>query len=212
MDKFFSDVDKKLDSVEKGLKITSQKMLPTDVGNEEAEYKVYNYFYLKVMNYPLGNCFVFMSDYKHLTNKYKDGVIYWDEIHSAYLIRSIDTSQPFSSPGALQNMKKVKLRRFPGWLEVGGKNYAIEKDITKKNSLSFEPVASNLLQDTDKTLVAIRKELTDRVEILTNGKNLFVSNEDTKTIKKQADKRLKRLEELEVKTASLHSSADKKAE
>ena len=38
MDKFFSDVDKKLDSVEKGLKITSQKMLPTDVGNEEAEY------------------------------------------------------------------------------------------------------------------------------------------------------------------------------
>ena len=212
MDKFFSDIDKKLDSVEKGLKITSQKMLPTDVGNEEAEYKVYNYFYLKVMNYPLGNCFVFMSDYKHLTNKYKDGVIYWDEIHSAYLIRSIDTSQPFSSPGALQNMKKVKLRRFPGWLEVGGKNYAIEKDITQKNSLSFEPVSTNLLQDTDKTLVAIRKELTDRVEILTNGKNLFVPNEDTKTIKKQADKRLKRLGELEVKTASLHSSADKKAE
>ena len=212
MDKFFSDVDKKLDSVEKGLKITSQKMLPTDVGNEEAEYKVYNYFYLKVMNYPLGNCFVFMSDYKHLTNKYKDGVIYWDEIHSAYLIRSIDTSQPFSSPGALQKMKKVKLRRFPGWLEVGGKNYAIEKDITQKNSLSFEPVASNLLQDTDKILTAIRKELTDRVEILTNGKNLFVSNDDTKTIKKQADKRLKRLEELEVKTASLHSSADKQEE
>ena len=109
-------------------------------------------------------------------------------------------------------MKKVKLRRFPGWLEVGGKNYAIEKDITHKNSLSFKPVASNLLQDTDKTLAAIRKELTDRVEILTNGKNLFVSNDDTKTIKKQADKRLKRLEELEVKTASLHSSADKQEE
>ena len=50
------------------------------------------------------------------------------------------------------------------------------------------------------------------MEILTNGMNLFVSNDDTKTIKKQADKRLKRLEELEVKTASLHSSADKQEE
>lgn len=209
MDKFFSDIDKKLDSMEKNLKLTSQKMLPTDVGNEETEFKVYNYFYLKVLNYPLGNCYVFMSDYKHLPNKYKDGVIYWDEIHSAYLIRSIDTSQPFSGAGDLQNMRKIKLRRFPGWLEVGGKNYAIEKDTTQRLEASSIVVEEEVLEETDKALANIRIRLQERVEILTNGKNLFVATDDTKMIKKQADKRLKRLEELEVKAASLQSSIDK---
>jgi len=209
MDKFFSDIDKKLDSMGKKLKLTSQKMLPTDVGNEETEFKVYNYFYLKVLNYPLGNCYVFMSDYKHLTNKYKDGVIYWDEIHSAYLIRSIDTSQPFSGAGDLQNMRKIKLRKFPGWLEVGGKNYAIEKDTSKNIETSQLLLEEDILEETDKALADIRDRLQERVEILTNGKNLFVATDDTKMIKKQADKRLKRLEELEVKAASLQSSTDK---
>ena len=152
MEKFFADIDKKLDRMEKSLKQTSQKMLPTDVGNEEAEYKVYNYFYFKVLNYPLGNCFVFMSDYKHLTNQYNEGVIYWDEIHNAYLIRCVDVSQPFSGPGALQNMKKVKLRRYPGWLEVGGKNYAIERDAAKKKNLLSETTEAVQLDETDKEM------------------------------------------------------------
>lgn len=206
MDKFFSDIDKKLDNLEKNLKQTSQKMLPTDVVNEDTELKVYNYFYLKVQNYPLGNCFVFMSDYKHLTNRYKEGVIYWDEIQKAYLIRIIDTSQPFSGPGTLQNMKKVKLRKFPGWLEVGGKNYAIEKDTTKPMNFPIETIQ---LDETDKEMEKIRKELIERVDILTNGNNLFVSFDDTKMIKKQADRILKRLKELEVKIVSLQLSAEK---
>ena len=206
MDKFFSDIDKKLDNLEKNLKQTSQKMLPTDVVNEDTELKVYNYFYLKLQNYPLGNCFVFMSDYKHLSNRYKEGVIYWDEIQKAYLIRIIDTSQPFSGPGTLQNMKKVKLRKFPGWLEVGGKNYAIEKDTTKPMNFPIETIQ---LDETDKEMEKIRKELIERVDILTNGNNLFVSFDDTKMIKKQADRILKRLKELEVKIVSLQLSAEK---
>ena len=206
MDKFFSDIDKKLDNLEKNLKQTSQKMLPTDVVNEDTELKVYNYFYLKLQNYPLGNCFVFMSDYKHLSNRYKEGVIYWNEIQKAYLIRIIDTSQPFSGPGTLQNMKKVKLRKFPGWLEVGGKNYAIEKDTTKPMNFPIETIQ---LDETDKEMEKIRKELIERVDILTNGNNLFVSFDDTKMIKKQADRILKRLKELEVKIVSLQLSAEK---
>ena len=195
--------------MEKNLKLTSQQMLPTDVGNEENDYKVYNYFYLKVQNYPLGNCYVFMSDYKHLTNQYTEGVIYWDDVHNAYLIRCIDTSQPFSGPGALQSMKKVKLRRFPGWLEVGGKNYAIEKDTAKKKNLLLEPMETIRLDEADKEMGKIWKSLTERVDVLTNGKNLFVSLDDTKMIKRQADRRLKRLEDMEVKIAGLQSTAEK---
>ena len=55
----------------------------------------------------------------------------------------------------------------------------------------------------------IRKELIERVDILTNGNNLFVSFDDTKMIKKQADRILKRLKELEVKIVSLQLSAEK---
>ena len=130
----------------------------------------------------------------------------WDEIQKAYLIRIIDTSQPFSGPGTLQNMKKVKLRKFPGWLEVGGKNYAIEKDTTKPMNFPIETIQ---LDETDKEMEKIRKELIERVDILTNGNNLFVSFDDTKMIKKQADRILKRLKELEVKIVSLQLSAEK---
>ena len=206
-EKFFADFDKKLENAEKELKRASQQVLPTDVGNEEMEYKVHNYFYLKVLNYPLGNCFVFLSDYKHLTDKYKDGVIYWDEIHNAYLVRSFDSNQPFSGSFMVQNMKKVKLRRFPGWLEIGGKNYAIEKGATKTENLNLSVNENVVLADVKKSLVSIRKGLAERVELLTNGKNLFVEQDDTKVMKKQADKRMKRLEELEVKMAGLGVNA-----
>ena len=206
-EKFFADFDKKLENAEKELKRASQQVLPTDVGNEETEYKVHNYFYLKVLNYPLGNCFVFLSDYKHLTDKYKDGVIYWDEIHNAYLVRSFDSNQPFSGSFMVQNMKKVKLRRFPGWLEIGGKNYAIEKGASKTENLNLSVNENVVLADVKKSLVSIRKGLAERVDLLTNGKNLFVEQDDTKVMKKQADKRMKRLEELEVKMAGLGVNA-----
>ena len=119
----------------------------------------------------------------------------------------MEFNQPFSGSFRVQNMKKVKLRRFPGWLEIGGKNYAIEKDVSKtvNQNLSFNE--SVVLEDIKKSLVSIRKGLADRVELLTNGKNLFVEQDDTKVMKKQADKRMKRLEELEVKMAGLGVNA-----
>ena len=104
-------------------------------------------------------------------------------------------------------MKKVKLRRYPGWLEVGGKNYAIERDAAKKKNLLSETTEAVQLDETDKEMEKIRKVLEERVDVLTNGKNLFVASDDAKMIRKQTDKRLKRLEEMEVKIASLQSGA-----
>ena len=106
-----------------------------------------------------------------------------------------------------QNMKKVKLRRFPGWLEIGGKNYAIEKGTSKTENLNLSVNENVVLADVKKSLVSIRKGLAERVDLLTNGKNLFVEQDDTKVMKKQADKRMKRLEELEVKMAGLGVNA-----
>ena len=211
-EKFYVDFDKKLDRIEKELKQISQQILPMDVGNEEAEFKVYNYFYLKVLNYPLGICYVFLSDYKHLTNKYKDGVIYWDEVHNAYLIRCFDNSKPFSGSAVKQNIKRVTLRRFSGCLEVDGKNYAIEKDLARTVSLAIEFKENAKIEEIKNSLETVRRELTKRIEVLTNGHNLFVAIEDSKIMKKQADKRMMRLEELEVKVAALTSGVEKMEE
>ena len=78
-----------------------------------------------------------------------------------------------------------------------------------KKNLLLEPMETLRLDEVDKEMGKIRKALTERVDVLTNGKNLFVSLDDTKMIKRQADRRLKRLEEMEVKIAGLQSTAEK---
>ena len=95
---------------------------------------------------------------------------------------------------------------------MDGKNYAIEKDLARTVSLAIEFKENAKIEEIKNSLETVRRELTKRIEVLTNGHNLFVAIEDCKIMKKQADKRMMRLEELEVKVAALTSGVEKMEE
>ena len=152
-----------------------------------------------------------MSEYKHLDfNTYTDGIIYWDDIQNAYLIRRIDTSQPFSGISSTKNLQTVKLRKCPGWIDVNGHSYLIEKGNTKTERYDIRKLEceKNLeLTEIGKVLASESEELKDRIELFKS--NLFIASDDFKQVKKRADKRHKRINELEIKRSSLLESAVK---
>lgn len=200
---FFAEIDKNLAAANTELDKLFVKILPTEVINEDAEFKVYNYFYLKLSNYLQGECYIFQSDHRHLTGKDKEAVIYWDETYKAYIIRSVDLNQPFAKPWDTDNKnpKKIHIRRIPGGVMVNRQAYMLEKAISNKQMVvPGEGEMEKLIQ----TLERIKESLYSTITVLASGENLFVPRQDEKMIKKMGDQRIKQLEGLQVKLAGLY--------
>lgn len=207
-DCLFSDFRKRTEEMEKQLSGIRKKVFAVDMGEDDANYKTYNLFYFKLLGYPTGNCYVFSADFRHLNvSRYSEGVVYWDEKQKAYLIRRFDASQPFARTADMKGMKTVKLRRFPGGLEVDGKNYYIERSLPAERQISFD---ASILQEMTGKLEELKKNLQERIEVLTSSGNLFVSTEDGKAVKKLAAKWDKDVVQLEVQMAGLVSGSLKK--
>lgn len=86
---------------------------------------------------------------------------------------------------------------------VNRQSYHIEttesaKAIVKLNKQDVEGVAVQI-ED-------VKRILSDRMSLLTEGLNLFVPRPDEKTVKKAGESRTKRLAALDAKLAGLHPS------
>ena len=197
----FGDIDKSAEGAEKELEQIKRKVLPTDMGMDESDFKVYSYFYLRLVDFPRGQCYIFQTDFNSLTNRYKIGVVYFDDKLKAYVLRCFYSAQSFSGTAELDNMQKVKMRKLPGGvLDVDGRHYTIEKKIPTARELPFN---AGTLKDVTEKIGQIRTALKQRTDILTDGGNLFVAAGDRKTVRKNYDKRMQHLEHLEVKIAGL---------
>ena len=210
---FFVDLYEKLGKIEKELDYNIKSILPTKTHNALSEFKVYNYFYFKVLNFSKGNCFIFMSDYKHIdTVHYTDGVIYWDEGQKAYLIRILDINRPFaSSQISNYQMKNIKIRKTIGGIEVGNDSYQIEKDIIATNKqeevLPFEEV--DYSATFNENISNFRNDLKERIESMSKGKNLFISSDDIKLVKKEGSALEKEIRQIELKANGLFKSINR---
>ena len=202
-DRFFADFERRMEEMDKTAGDVRKKVFAADMGDDDSNLRTYNLFYHKLLNYQTGNCYVFVSDFKHLTaSRYSDGVIYWDENQKAYIIRRIDTSQPFSTNGDGKSLKKVKLRKSPGCIEVDGKTYYIEKALPTERKIPFD---ATLVKALTGKVEELKMELDKRTEILVNSDNLFVSQEQRKAVKKLAGTWKKKVEQLEARIAGLVS-------
>ena len=200
---FFADLEDRMDDMEKEAGGIRKKVFATDMGDDDSNLRTYNLFYYKLLNFQTGNAYVFISDYKHLTeSRYSDGVMYWDEQQKAYIIRRIDTSQPFSTNGDGKSLKKVKLRKSPGCIEVDGKTYYIEKALPTERKIPFD---ATLVKALTGKVEELKMELDKRTEILVNSDNMFVSQEQRKAVKKLAGTWKKKVEQLEARIAGLAS-------
>ena len=206
----FTDLNERLRKIEKDIDFNAKSLLPTHTKNVMSDFKVYNYFYFKVLNYSRGNCFIFSSDYKHIdTVHYTDGVIYWDEGQKAYLIRILDINRPFaSSKVGNSQARSIKIRKIVGGVEIGGDCYQIEKDKIVTNQqdekLPFDEV--DYMAVFNERFTTLKTDLKERMESMSKGKNLFISTDDIKLAKKEAVSLEKEIRQIELKATGLFKS------
>ena len=201
----FSDIEKQIEKLEKEQERNIEIQDVQSGQSQENGFKVYNYFYLKLINYPRGTCYFYVSDYKYLkSSKDKAGILYWDDNHNAYFIRCFE-AVPFSTPKSGKTVTKVKLRISNGCLTINGQSYMIEKDLAKSSSIqsslfvSEDRMENRNMEDISK----LKQMLEMRESIIKNSNNLFVSNDELKLIKKHVVKLGKRIKELEIKAINL---------
>ena len=201
----FSDIEKQIEKLEKEQERNIEIQDVQSGQSQENGFKVYNYFYLKLINYPRGTCYFYVSDYKYLkSSKDKDGILYWDDNHNAYFIRCFE-SVPFSTPKSGKIVTKVKLRISTGCLTINGQSYMIEKDLAKSSSIQSSLfVSENRMENQNMEDISKLKQILDmRESVINDSNNLFVSNDELKLIKKHVVKLGKRIKELEIKAINL---------
>lgn len=205
----FADLDKRLENIKKELDSNIKSILPTEVVDELSCLKTYNYFYFKLKDYPKNNCYIFISDYKHLdVSCYTDGVIYWDERQKAYQIRILDLTRPFATSNiTTSKIEKIKVKRIIGGLEADGCNYKLEVNSAPNNTFQndFLPFDGNkhLEDELYKNIKSFKNDLNERLENMSKSQNLFISSDDVKWMKKEALSLGKQIEQIEIKATGL---------
>lgn len=207
VESLFSDIEKEISQKEKELEKIIKTKDVQPMLHQNPNYKIHNYFYLRLINYPRGNCYFYVSDYKYLsTTKDKEAILYWDNNHNAYFIRCFDTASSLKTPQSIKSFQKVKLRISPGCLSINGQSYMIEMDSNEGiPAQNISPVMDKDEKSNDmiEAINQLRTRITTRESVIKDSNNLFVNNEEMKMIKKHFTKLEKRINELEIKTINL---------
>lgn len=198
-----SDINKETTSIEKECEKAEQEKAKTSAEEELAQYKVFEYFYLGLSNYPKGQCLFNQVDFKNIsTQKETDGILYYEDRCKAYIIRHFDKNMQAFDTSGKKNVAKVKLRRVPGYIVVDGIPYPF---IKSGRSTSGPPVQqARLFGDalTDRIATA-KAQIQQRCREIRDAKNLFVASEDERLVQKQAKLLEKRLDVVQVKVNNL---------
>ena len=201
----FADLQERIEKLEKEIDSVFKSMLPSTDLNSGTNFKIYKFFYYKLMNYPDEDCYVFMSDYKHIDKaRYTDGLMYWDNVSKGRIIRVLDISQPFAaSQVSAEKVRKVKLRKTIDGIEVDSKPYKLETEIG--NIYQTLPIQDNkeLIDSLFDSISFIKSDLSERTESMCKQKNLFISPNEAKTLKKEASALEKDIHRLETKTMGM---------
>ena len=201
----FADLKERIETLEKEIDSAFKSMLPTIDPNNGGIFRTYKYFYYKLMNYPDEDCYVFMSDYKHIDKaRYTDGLMYWDNITKGRIIRVLDISQPFAASQVnAEKVRKVKLRKTIDGIEVNSKSYKLEPETG--HSYQTLPIQANkeLIENLFESISIIKSDLSERTESMTKQKNLFISSNEAKALKKEASTLEKDILNLETKAMGM---------
>lgn len=204
----FADLWERVEKMEKELESTFKAMLPARDMLEGKNFKIYNYFYYKLLDYPNGNCFIFMSDYKYVDTVHQtDGVLYWDDTQKGYLIRILDISRPFASSQVKTDaIKKIKLRKTIDGLQIGGQDYKFELNAEGEQMLLSFVENKDLVNKLSDDISSIKWDLSERMESMSKLKNLFISPYEVKSLKKEFVLVEKKVNQLDNKAKGMFKS------
>ncbi|MBD5375068.1 MAG: AAA domain-containing protein [Bacteroides sp.] len=183
------DLDRRIEQASPG---KEQETMKADA------FKVYNYFYLKVVGYPSGVCYLYRSDYEMLSAKADTpGVLFRDDNQGAYIVSRNDSSGPFASLPAVRNGKMVKLRAVAGGLSIDGEKYPIE--LRNGGAAIMDAVEMSL----GVRMETLRKRLEERMDEIEGSGNLFVSDDDVRLVRAAKKIMAKKLRSLELRVKSM---------
>lgn len=163
-------------------------------------FKVYNYFYLRLVDYPDGVCYLYRSDYDMLSSKADTpGVLFRDDNLGAYIVSRNDSSGPFASLPAARGGRSVRLRGVAGGVSIDGEKYPLE---LRNGSAARIASAGESLED---RVAAVRLKLAARVDEIVGSGNLFVSPDDVKLVRSAGNILAKKLRSLELRVKSANA-------
>lgn len=201
MEKLAKDIDQ-------AIKQMSHLSTPQDKkekAHKSAEtFKLFNYFYYDIQNYPSGKCVFYRADYNHIrADRDCDGIIYWDEQKKLWIVHAIYTGAPFDYKiNQAEKVHKVTLRKCNGGIIIDGTPYGFERMASAISAQLREQTAPTL-NAADIALALLTNELipawTHLQKSFAEANHLFLSDEDRKIVKKHLAKCEKRIKELEVK-------------
>lgn len=164
-------------------------------------FDVTNYFYYTVERFDKGRCLFATVDYKYLdTNKPTDGIMYYDEKNSCYMIHAIYSGAPFNYKMASGKLTKLKLQKCNGGVIIDSIPYAFKRKgrISRPEQNAHIPsfISTDIIFE---ECESIKKDFSVIHSLFVNCTNMFVSPDDKKLIMRQLSKTEKEIGELEIK-------------
>ena len=204
----FADLRSRSEQIDLELESVFKSMLPARDMLEGKSFKVYNYFYYKLLNYEKGNCLVFISDYKYIDSIHlTDGMIYWDATQKAYLIRTLNINKPFASSqvntDAVQN---IKIRKTIDGLEIDGRYYKIEMNEDGNQKLLSFSENKDSVGKIYESINTFKWDLSERLESMTKLQNIFISPLEVRALKKEGTQLEDKINQIENKALGMFKS------
>ena len=185
----------------------AEGQMNTQEPNKADQFSLANFFYYTIKNFPKGKCLFYKADYNHVKmDKPMDGIIYLDNDKKAWIVHAIYTGAPFSyKERNAGNTKRVKLLKCNGGIVIDGIPFAFERLLgtPRMEEELFGQTTFEIPNEADVVIDSINKEIRpewDKLQTLfTKTKNLFLSDDDTKMVRKYLTKCDKRINEVLVK-------------
>ena len=205
-------IDNKLTKLEKDIeqalkKASEPEKKEQNNRNMPKTFTLTHFFYYTLRNFKDGKCYFYKTDYNHISvDTPSDGIIYKDEEKRAWIIHAIYTGAPFDYKARNQsNVKKIKLQKCKGGIFIDGTPYGFEREpgsasmtdgLFGVDSFQMSNMATTAIDTIEKEL---RPQLLKLQDTFAKSKNMFLSDDDQKVVKKYLARCDRHIEEVFVK-------------
>lgn len=174
----------------------------------KSDFIEYDYFYYLVENYPDGETYFSKWDYAAMSEKPRDGVIYYDGTKNKLIVHTLVAGRPFDAKQQnATNLTKVKIQKCPNGAIIDGTPYAFQR----KNAVSELSMPSEQALPVYQRVSSIQEFFKDCVEeweqtvakLLSDGNNIFLSSNDLALVKKMIKEVNEQIKATEVKLTNI---------
>lgn len=190
--------------IEKVLNVSSSQKTSKQIVIDD-DYKLVDFFYYELDNYPKGKCLLVASEYKRMqSGSETKGIMTYDEKKKAWIIHIMYVGNPFDSVlKSYASTINVKLKHIPGGIIIDGTEHNLKKNnnenfATTKRTCSPTQFAKKLCLDLDEA----HNCLFDSLSRFENKTNIFNSKDEVELLHHEALSLQKRIDILRIRLSN----------